>query len=121
MSFPHLRLRLPTSELLDLPWEQPLEGWPDSLPFHEMDVGPSRHCVRFLMTDTGKIALKELPLGVARAEFDVLRRLEDRALPAVVTVGIAEAADRDAAILVTEYLANSLQYRRLLTRLPAGP
>jgi hypothetical protein len=121
MRFPHLRLRLPTSELLDLPWERPLEEWPDSLPFHEMDVGPSRHVVRFLMTRSGKIALKELPLDVARSEFDVLRRLEDRALPAVTGIGIAEAVDRDAAILVTEYLANSLQYRRLLTRLPAGP
>jgi hypothetical protein len=121
MSFPHLRLRRPTSELLDLPWEQPLEEWPSTLPFHDIDVGPSRHVVRFLVTGSGKIALKELPLDVARSEFDVLRRLEDRALPAVTGIGIAEATDRDSAILVTEYLMNSLQYRRLLTRLPAGP
>ncbi len=122
MSFPHLRLRQPTSELIDLPWEKPLEAWPvASLPFRELDVGPSRHVVRFLAIGSGTLALKELPLEVGRSEFDVLRRLETRELPAVRAVGIAEAEERDSAILVTEYLAHSLQYRRLLTRLPAGP
>ncbi|MEO7119207.1 MAG: DUF4032 domain-containing protein [Candidatus Limnocylindrales bacterium] len=122
MPFPHLRLRQPTSELLDLPWELPLDEWPaERLPFRDYDVGPSRHTVRFLATATGTIALKELPVEVGRSEFDVLRRLEIRELPAVRGVGIAEAVDRDAAILITAYLAQSLQYRRLLTRLPAGP
>jgi hypothetical protein len=122
MSFPHLRLRRPTTDLLDLPWERPLEAWPaDTLPFRDIPVGPSRHCVRFLTTDLGLVALKELPLEVGRSEYDVLRRLDARGLPAVRALGIAEAEDRGSAILVTDYLAHSLQYRRLLTRLPAGP
>jgi hypothetical protein len=41
-------------------------------------------------------------------------------LPAVKAVGLAEAPERRTAILVTEYLAHSLQYRRLMMRLPAG-
>ena len=77
--------------------------------------------VRFLETESGLVALKELPLDTGRAEHAVLRRLEDRGLPAVRALGIAEAAARDTAVLVTEFLAQSLQYRRLLTRLPAGP
>ena len=50
----------------------------------------------------------------------MLRRLEAAELPAVVPVGLAEAPDRSEAILVTAYLAHSLQYRRLLMRLPSG-
>ena len=36
-------------------------------------------------------------------------------------MGLAEAPERDSGILVTEYLAHSLQYRRLLMRFPLGP
>ena len=36
-------------------------------------------------------------------------------------VGLAESPDGDSAILVTEYLAFSIQYRRLLMRFPLGP
>jgi hypothetical protein len=66
-------------------------------------------------------ALKEEPLGVASAEFDVLRHLEGAGLPAVSAVGLAAAPERDSAILITEYLAYSIQYRRLLMRFPLGP
>jgi hypothetical protein len=51
----------------------------------------------------------------------VLRRLEVAGLPAVTAVGLADSADGDAAILTTEYLAYSIQYRRLLMRFPLGP
>jgi hypothetical protein len=85
-----------------------------------MPVGPSRHLVRFLVTDGRKHALKELPLSAGRREFEVLRHLETLGLPSVRAVGISEAPERDTAILITEYLAHSLQYRRLMMRLPAG-
>jgi hypothetical protein len=84
-------------------------------------VGPSRHLVRFLVADGRVYALKEEPLEVARREFAVLRHLEAAALPAVSVTGLAAAPDRDSAILVTEYLAFSIQYRRLLMRFPLGP
>ncbi len=42
-------------------------------------------------------------------------------LPAVTAVGLADATDGDGAILTTEYLAYSIQYRRLLSRFPLGP
>jgi hypothetical protein len=51
----------------------------------------------------------------------VLRRLEVAGLPAVTAVALAEAGDADAAILATEYLTYSIQYRRLLMRFPLGP
>ena len=120
--FPRLRLRAPSGPLLDLPWELPLESWPGAdLGFREIPVGPSRHLVRFLVRDGVTFALKELPIDLANREYSVLRQLETLGLPAVSAVGIAEAPERDTAILVTEYLAHSLQYRRLLMRLPRGP
>ena len=39
----------------------------------------------------------------------------------VTAVGIADAPERESAILVTEYLDFSIQYRRLLMRFPLGP
>jgi tRNA A-37 threonylcarbamoyl transferase component Bud32 len=105
-----------------LPWELPLAEWrSDQLHFKELPIGPSRHLVRFLVVDDRKYALKELPRDVGAREFAVLRHLESVGLPAVKALGIAEAPERDTAILITEYLAHSLQYRRLLMRLPLGP
>ena len=89
--------------------------------FRALPVGPSRHLVRFLERDGRMYALKELPLRVAGTEYEVLRVLAQRGLPAVVAVGISESRERETGVLVTEYLSHSLQYRRLLMRLPAGP
>jgi len=120
--FPRLRLRAPRPELIELPWELPLEDWPSStLPFKELNVGPSRHLVRFLVTDAGLIALKEEPVEIAEREYEILRHLEDAGLPAVAPMGVTAHPDRGTAILITRYLPNSLQYRRLLSRVPPGP
>ena len=121
-TFPRLRLRDPATSLVELPWEKPLAEWsgPD-LAFRELPVGPSRHLVRFLVADGVLYALKELPLEAARVEYEVLLRLEVAGLPAVRAAGIAESPANGSSILVTPYLAHSLQYRRLLMRLPPGP
>ncbi len=120
--FPTLRLRAPTPTLIGLPWERPLAAWPaDELSFRELPVGPSRHLVRFLLADGRTYALKEEPLAIARHEYEILRALEEADLPSVVAVGVAEAPERETAVLVTEFLLHSLQYRRLLMRFPAGP
>ncbi len=118
--FPLLRLRR-AGGLLDLPWELPLGDWPASLRFRNLPVGPSRHLVRFLVVDGGLIALKEEPNDVAEREYNVLGHLERVALPAVRPIGISEQPVTQTAILVTEYLENSLQFRRLLSRFPLGP
>jgi hypothetical protein len=114
-------LRDPGGPLLDLPWEQPLEVWnDDDVHFRPIPIGPSRHLVRFLDRDGVTYALKELATLLADREYAVLRHLEGLGLPSVKPIGIAEAPARGTAILVTEFLAHSLQYRRLMMRLPAG-
>jgi len=120
--FPQLRLRDPTPELLTLPWGLPLADWSaDRLPFRELPVGPSRHLVRFLALERGLVALKEEPADIAAREYEVLRHLEEETLPAVRPLGISVAPGAGTAILLTRYLPNSLQYRRLLSRVPPGP
>ncbi|MBA2719895.1 MAG: DUF4032 domain-containing protein [Chloroflexi bacterium] len=121
-TFPRLRLRDPAIDLVEMPWEQPLAEWAsDRLAFRYVPVGPSRHLVRFLVSGGVLYALKELPLTVARREYEVLLHLEGLGLPTVEAAGVAEAPIRDSAILVTKFLAHSLQYRRLMMRLPPGP
>ncbi|HEY2887854.1 MAG TPA: DUF4032 domain-containing protein, partial [Candidatus Limnocylindrales bacterium] len=119
-AFPLLRLRRPEG-LLELPWELPLAAWPTSLQFRELPIGPSRHLVRFLEIDGSLLALKEEPRAIASNEYAVLLHLERVGLPAVTPVGVAEDPNEDRAILVTEYLAHSLQFRRLMSRFPLGP
>ena len=115
--FPRLRLRDEVAALLDLPWELPLSSWDEiTHRFRELPVGPSRHLVRFLVSDGIVYALKELPAEVAEKEFAVLRHLEGAGLPAVRAVGLAGRPERGDAVLVTEYLKHSMQYRRLLMR-----
>ncbi|HZD39026.1 MAG TPA: DUF4032 domain-containing protein [Actinomycetes bacterium] len=114
-----IRLRRATPGLLSLPWLEPLASWPvDAAEFRELPVGPSRHTVRFLVADRVLYALKELPTRVARKEYRVLRELEARMLPAVEVVGLVEQPTGGNAILVTEFLRNSWQFRRLFQRLP---
>jgi len=117
--FPRLRLRDPAIDLVELPWERPLADWPaETLAFRYVPVGPSRHLVRFLEAGGVLYALKELPLGAARREYAALLHLENLRLPTVEAMGVAEAPATDTAILVTKFLPHSLQYRRLMMRLP---
>lgn len=118
--FPALRLRR-AGGLLDLPWELPLAEWPATLQFRVLPIGPSRHLVRFLVIDGDLVALKELPDDIADREYAVLSHLERAGLPAVTPIGVARRPEDRTAILVTEYLKSSLQFRRLLSRFPLGP
>ena len=114
-----IRLSGATSGLLALPWLRPLEAWQDEgVTFREMPVGASRHVVRFVDVDGVLYALKELPIRVARREYDILRDLGRREFPSVRPLGLVERGPDEAAILVTDYLDGSFQFRRLFERLP---
>jgi uncharacterized protein DUF4032/lipopolysaccharide kinase (Kdo/WaaP) family protein len=118
---PSVLLRAAGTELLSLPWEEPLAEWsPADVALRDIPVGPSRHLVRFVEADGRLYALKDEPLRVARKEYAVLRTLEEQGLPAVRPVGLVERPSADSAILVTEFLEHSWQYRRLFMRLPPG-
>jgi tRNA A-37 threonylcarbamoyl transferase component Bud32 len=115
----HLRLRRPTPALLGLPWASRLADWSDeTVAFRRLPVGPSRHLVRFVIVGNDTVALKEEPVGVARSEYEALREMEALGLPSVRVIGIAERPGEDVAIIATDFLRHSLQYRRLLARMP---
>src|ERR1700736_5044666 len=114
-----LRLRDASPGLLALPWLEPLAEWDATeAPLRDIPVGPSRHLVRFVETEGGLWALKELPERIAAKEYAVLRELETRSLPAVRPAGLVIQPREDTAILVTRFLEGSWQYRRLLMRIP---
>jgi tRNA A-37 threonylcarbamoyl transferase component Bud32 len=113
-----VRLRVTSPELLSLPWRRPLADWdPTTVALRDIPVGPSRHLVRFVEADRRLWALKALPRRVAVHEYDVLRIAESRALAAVRTAGVVVQPTDDDAVLVTNYLERSWQYRRLLMRI----
>jgi Domain of unknown function (DUF4032)/Lipopolysaccharide kinase (Kdo/WaaP) family len=106
--------------LLDLPWSTALEDWPaDQLV--ALPRGISRHVVRFVRI-TGKVyAIKEVPHRLAQREFDLLRRLERRDVPAVEAVGVItgrETPDGESleTALITRHLQFSLPYRALFSK-----
>jgi Domain of unknown function (DUF4032)/Lipopolysaccharide kinase (Kdo/WaaP) family len=114
-----IRLRDASPGLIALPWLDPLGDWPpDAANFRTLNVGPSRHLVRFVEADHVLYALKELPTRIADKEYRVLRDLEVRQLPAVRPVGLVDQPDTGNSVLVTEFLEHSWQFRRLFRRLP---
>jgi hypothetical protein len=114
-----MRFRGEAPALLGLPWALPLDAWPDAgVTFLQLPVGESRHVVRFVELDGEVVAIKELPLRPGQQEYEVMRALEEKGAPAVRVVGLVERPDDDVALVVTAYLARSLQLRRLFRRLP---
>jgi hypothetical protein len=104
-------------DFLDLPWEYPLAEWR----FHselrvEVPRGVSRHIVEFINYAGGLYALKELPVGVAEREYDLLREMNENRLPAVRPVGHIQVrnGDRQSSVLITQFLDYSQPYRSII-------
>ncbi len=119
-------LRLKTSnrpqpDFLHLPWETPLEVWPDEWAVR-LPRGRHRHIVRFIEHENQYYALKELPPHLANREFELLTFLKEEGLPVVDLVGVAhQRLDEDGteleSVLITHHLTYSLPYLHLF----AGP
>ena len=106
-------------ELLDLPWEVPVEQWAAQW-LVGLPRGVSRHVVRFVRVGDQVYAVKEIGRHVAGREYQVLRSMERAGVPAVQAVGIVDgrAAPDGTALepaLVTRHLQFSLPYRALFS------
>ncbi len=112
-----LSVREGRPDFMDLPWHLPLAAWPGATPrLVEMERGLSRHEVVFASYGGALYSLKELPPGRAEREYDLLRVMEDRRLPAVVASGHARArhdGGDETSVLITTFLEGSLPYRTL--------
>lgn len=106
--------------LLDLPWELPLEEWPESL-LVALPRGISRHVVRFVQLNERVVAVKEIGASVARHEYVMLRDLSRLDAPSVLPTAVItgrsdEKGEELNAVLITEHLQFSLPYRALFSR-----
>ena len=111
----HLRGEPGHAGLIDLPWDLPLEQWPESR-LVGLPRGISRHVVRFVRVEQFVYAVKETSAWSAQREYDLLRALERSRVPVVHPVGVVvDRGDQDPA-LVTQHLAFSLPYRSLLSQ-----
>jgi hypothetical protein len=106
--------------LLDLPWDVPLEDWPENT-IAALPKGISRHLVRFVNLSGYVIAVKETSEDLARREYEMLRTLQRMDVPCVEPVAvISNRADENGqpleAVLVTRHLKFSLPYRALFSQ-----
>lgn len=106
--------------LLDLPWNLPLDVWPDSV-IAALPKGISRHLVRFVHLSGYVIAIKETSAELARREYEMLRTLQKLDVPCVDPVAvITNRTDDDGnpleSALVTRHLKFSLPYRALYSQ-----
>jgi len=106
--------------LLDLPWNLPLDLWPDSV-IASLPKGISRHLVRFVHLSGYVIAIKETSAELARREYDMLRTLQKLDVPcvepvAVITNRTSDDGEELNAVLVTRHLKFSLPYRALYSQ-----
>lgn len=111
-----LSLRPGHPDFLDLPWGYALAQWPQhSSRIQDLPRGLSRHAVVFVRYDRRLYAVKELPVGVAEHEYELLRQMEEARLPVVEPVGHAHIQHEwgEASVIITRYLDYSLPYRTL--------
>lgn len=106
--------------LLDLPWNLPLELWPDDS-IASLPKGISRHLVRFVHMSDFVVAVKETTEEMARREYDMLRALQKLEVPcvepvAVITGRLSDDGEELLPVLVTRHLRFALPYRALYSQ-----
>lgn len=110
----------PDPAMLDLPWELPLETWPEEH-LAALPRGISRHVVRFVKLSGKVLAVKEIKADIAVREYQLLRMLNRLDLPCVEPFGVvsgrtsADGTPLDAC-LITRHLQFSLPYRALFSQ-----
>ncbi len=107
------------TELLDLPFGQPLEEWDDPR-IVQVPRGISRHVVRFVRVHGQILAIKEATERYVLREHQLLHELADRSVPVVDTFGTVtdrrtEDGEELGGLLITRHLPFSLPYRSLFT------
>src|SRR5690349_24773669 len=106
--------------MLDLPWELPLEKWPEDY-LAALPRGISRHVVRFVKLSGRVLAVKEIKADIAVREYQMLRMLNRFDLPCVEPFGVvsgrvgSDGTELDAC-LITRHLQFSLPYRALFSQ-----
>lgn len=125
MNTPYFHIRSGHPDFLDLPWDRSITEW-DHERLIELPTGIHRHEIVFVTYPSGIYAIKELPGGLARHEWESLRRLEQMRAPVVSPVGFVERPWVDkswesAGAIITRYADYSFSYQELLSGAEFGP
>ena len=109
----------PDPAILGLPWDTPLEEWPDDVVV-PLPRGLSRHVVRIVRLGQRVYAVKETQDDIAFREYRMLRDLQRIGLPAVLPQGVVtgredKGGEELPATLITQHLQFSLPYRSLFS------
>ena len=111
------------SALSNLPWEKPLEEWPED-PSLTAQRGISRHIVRLVRStpdpESEIYAVKETVEEFATREYEALRELGLRGAPSVSQIAIVNGrltpkGEELPCAIVTRFLPYSLPYRVVLS------
>lgn len=105
-----------TPDFSVLPWELAFSDWSQvEHRVEEIQHGVSRHPVVFVNFNGSLYVIKELPVDIARREFEVLFQMRDKGVPCVKPAGFAELKrnSRTYSILFTHYLPASVPFRSL--------
>lgn len=109
--------------LSNLPWEKPLEEWPED-PSLTAQRGISRHVVRLVRStpdpESEIYAVKETVEEFAKREYEALRELGLRGAPSVSQIAIVNGrltpqGEELPCAIVTRFLPYSLPYRVVLS------
>lgn len=125
MATPHLNIRPGNPDFLDLDWSEPIDEW-ESDRIVEMPEGIHRHPLVFVAYEQGIYAIKELPVRLARHEYEVLRSLEDSPTRTVQVVGLVEREwvnphEEWSGAVITRYVPYAFPYRELVSGEGFGP
>ncbi len=111
--------------VIGLPWENPLEEWPED-PVLAEKRGISRHVVRLVRSDEEDpnseiYAVKETVVEFAKREYKALTELKQLGAPSVEPVAVIEGRiDRNGeelpCAIATRFLPYSLPYRVVLSQ-----
>ena len=111
--------------VIGLPWEQPLEQWPED-PILAEKRGISRHVVRLVRSDDEDpnseiYAVKETVVEFAKREYRALIELKRLGAPSVEPVAVIEgrvdnAGEELPCAIATRFLPYSLPYRVVLSQ-----
>jgi hypothetical protein len=111
--------------VIGLPWEQPLEEWPED-PLLAEKRGISRHVVRLVRADeedpnSDIYAIKETVVEFAKREYKALTELKQLSAPSVEPVAVIEGrVDKNGeelpCAIATRFLPFSLPYRVVLSQ-----
>lgn len=111
--------------VIGLPWEQPLEQWPED-PILAEKRGISRHVVRLVRSDDEDpnseiYAVKETVVEFAKREYKALIELKRLGAPSVEPVAVIEgrvdnSGEELPCAIATRFLPYSLPYRVVLSQ-----